>query len=187
MPRDRRRDILILGAGGFTAGLNDDFHSYTFVDIERTLKDVSEQYFLGQKLSPNKNFVVQDASQFLKNTPKKYDLILLDVYSNSFQVPEDLITAEFMVRIRNCVRDGGIVLMNMITHPSFDDVYTRVFDNTFHQVFTHNTGRQVIGFMDPWSGDNMPSNIIYTYYHRPNDGRIYTTNKTPVIYDRYHK
>ncbi len=185
MPRDRRHDILILGAGGFTAGLNDDYHHYTFVDIERTLRDISEKHFLDQKLTPNKTFVVQDASQFLKNTPHKYDLILLDVYSNSYQVPEDLITIEFMTRIRDRIRDGGIIIMNMITRPDFNDQYTRVFDNTFHRVFTHNTGRQVIGFFNPWSNAAMPSNIIYTYYHRPNDDRIYTINKTPVIYDRY--
>lgn len=185
LPRDRRRDILILGAGGFTAGIKDTFHNYTFVDIERTLKDVTERHFLHQKLSPNKKFIVQDASQFLKNTPNTYDLILLDVYSNSYQVPEDLITAEFLMRIRNRLRDGGILVMNMITTPGFSDRYTQVFDNTFHTIFPHNTGRQVIGYFNPWQDDNQPSNIIYTYYHRPTDNRIYTINKTPVIYDRY--
>ncbi len=185
MPTDRRRKILVLGAGGFTAGLNDTFHDYTFVDIERTLQDVSEKYFLGKKLTPNKHFVVQDASQFLKNTPEKYDVILLDVYSNSYQVPESLITAEFLQRIRARVADNGIVLMNMITSPNFDDAYTRVFDNTFHAVFPFNTSRQVIGIMNPWTKKSAPANIIYIYYNRENDGRIYTINQTPVIYDRY--
>lgn len=185
LPTDRVRKILVLGAGGFTAGLNDTFHEYTFVDIESTLKDVSEKYFLGRKLSPNKKFIVQDASQFLKNTPEKYDIILLDVYSNSYQVPESLITAEFLQRIRARVADGGVVLMNMVTSPIFDDAYTRVFDNTFHAVFPHNTSRQVMGPINPWVSPSAPSNVIYVYYNRENDNRIYTINKTPVIYDRY--
>ncbi|MDE6570890.1 MAG: fused MFS/spermidine synthase [Alphaproteobacteria bacterium] len=184
IPTDRVYDILILGAGGFTVGLNDERNNYTFVDIERTLKDISEKYFLGQKLTPNKKFVVQDASQFLKNTPEKYDLIMLDVYSNSYQVPEDLITAEFLQRIKSRVKDGGIVVMNMVTSPHFADTYTQVFDNTFHAVFTSNTARQTIGYADPWRQTD-PSNIMYIWYNRPNDGRIYTINKTPVIYDRY--
>jgi hypothetical protein len=184
LPTDRKYKILILGAGGFTAGLQDTHHEYTFVDIEPTLKDISEEHFLGQKLSSNKKFIVQDASQFLKNTNEKYDLILLDVYSNSYQIPEGLITAEFMSRIKSRVADNGVVLMNMITSASFDDAYTRVFDNTFHSVFTHNTSRQIIGDFSPWNVESV-TNIVYAYYHRENDGRIYTINKTPVIYDRY--
>lgn len=184
LPRDRKYKILVLGAGGFTAGLTDSFHEYTFVDIEPTLKEISEKYFLGQKLTDNKHFVVQDASQFLKNTNETYDLILLDVYSNSYQIPEGLITAEFMARIKSRVADNGIVLMNMITSPSFDDAYTRVFDNTFHSVFTQNTSRQVIGEFTPWHPESI-TNIVYAFYNKKNDGRIYTINKTPVIYDRY--
>lgn len=184
IPRDRKYKILVLGAGGFTAGLNDDFHDYTFVDIEHTLKDVSEKYFLNQKLTPNKKFIVQDASQFLKNSPERYDLILLDVYSNSFQVPEGLITAEFMQRIKSRIAPNGIIIMNMISSSSFADKYTRVFDNTFHSVFPYNTSRQVVGYSNPWVGRDVV-NILYIYYNRENEGRIYTINKTPVIYDRY--
>ncbi|MBD5391803.1 fused MFS/spermidine synthase [bacterium] len=183
MPRDRRRRILVLGAGGFTAGLNDAFNEYTFVDIEATLRDVSEQHFLGRNIGPNKEFIVQDASQFLKNTDKEYDLIILDVYSNSYQIPENLITAEFMSRIKSRVAPNGIIIMNMVTSSSFDDAYTRVFDNTFHYVFDRNTQRQVIGTQNPWTGDNQ-ANVMYIFYNRANDGRIYTINKTPVIYDR---
>ena len=174
---------MVLGAGGFTAGLRDTFHEYTFVDIEPTLKNVAEKHFLKQNLTPNKKFIVQDASQFLKNTPEQYDIILLDVYSNSFQIPEGLITTEFMSRIKSRVAPNGVVLMNMIESPSFADAYTRVFDNTFRSVFTHNTSRQIIDIFNPWNRDEF-ANVIYIYFNTENDGRIYTINKTPVIYDR---
>lgn len=183
MPRNKMHKILVLGAGGFTAGLNDNFNYYTFVDIERTLQDVAEKHFLKQKLSGNKRFVVQDASQFLKNTSEKYDLIILDVYSNSFQIPEGFITVEFMERLKSKVADNGIIVMNVIARPDFNNKFSQVFDNTFHKVFTNNTHRQVIGFMNPW-GNSLDANVIYVYYNRDNDGRVYTINKTPVIYDR---
>lgn len=183
LPADKPHKILILGAGGFTVGLRDTFNEYTFVDIEPTLKDISEKYFLKQKLSSNKKFIVQDASQFLKNTTQQYDIILLDVYSNSFQVPEGLITTEFMSRIKSRVAPNGVVLMNIIESPSFGDAYTRVFDNTFHSVFTHNTSRQIIDTINPWVRDEV-ANVMYIYFNVENDGRIYTINKTPVIYDR---
>ena len=159
------------------------FHDYTFVVIEPTLKDISEKHFLKKKLTPNKRFVLQDASQFLKNTTETYDVILLDVYSNSYQIPEGLITAEFMGRIKSRVAPNGVVLMNTIVSTAFTDAYTRVFDNTFHSVFTHNTIRQVIGYMNPWVQSDA-ANVIYVYINRENDGRIYTINSTPVIYDR---
>jgi predicted membrane-bound spermidine synthase len=183
MPHDKRRNILVLGAGGFTAGLDDPFNSYTFIDIEKTLKDVSEQKFLNEKLTPNKVFIVQDASQFLKNTPLSYDLIILDVYSNSYRIPEDFITAEFMLRIKDRVAKNGIIIMNVICSPNFADKYTQVFDNTFHAVFTSNTQRQVIGPSNPWM-EKTGANVMYIWYNRESTDRIYTINKTPAIYDR---
>ena len=186
LPPDRVHKILVLGAGGFTAGLDDTYNEYTFVDIEYTLRDITEKYFLGRPLTNNKRFVVQDASQFLKNTDEKYDLILVDVYSNSFQVPEGFITAEFMQRVKSRIADDGILIMNVIASISFQDKYTQVFDNTFHTVFPYNTQRQVVGFMNPWVPNDV-ANIMYIWYNRDNDGRIYTINKTPVIYDRYAK
>lgn len=184
MPNDKTHKILVLGAGGFTLGIKDVHNEYTFVDIERTLKDVSEKHFLNEKLSANKKFIVDDASQFLKNTNEQYDFILLDVYSNSYQVPESLITVEFMERLKARIAPNGIIAMNMIVSPEFDDKYSRVFDNTFHRVFPHNTSRQVIGWFNPWIKQDGASNVIYLYYNTENDGRVYTINKTPVIYDR---
>jgi len=184
MPQDRKYKILVLGAGGFTLGLHDARNDYTFVDIEHTLKGVAEKHFLEQKLTKNKRFVVEDASQFLKNSDELYDFILLDIYSNSFQVPEGFITAEFMERLKSRVAPKGIITMNMIVYPEFADAYTRVFDNTFHAVFPYNTSRHVVDDFNPWRNTMGASNVVYVYYNVPNDGRVYTINKTPVIYDR---
>jgi len=183
LPVTHRREILVLGAGGFTIGLNDTFHSYTFIDIEKTLKDVTEQKFLDKKLTPNKKFIVQDASQFLKNTSKKYDVIILDVFSNTYQVPESFITAEFMERMKSRVADNGVILMNVAASPSFADPFTQTFDNTFHSVFKNNAQRQIMGNHNPWDESQL-LNLIYIYHNRPNSNRIYTINKTPVIYDK---
>lgn len=186
LPRYRKNKVLVLGAGGFTAGLNDKKNDYTFVDIERTLKEISEKYFLGETLTPNKKFIVQDASQYLKNTEEQYDVILVDVYSNSFQIPEGFITAEFMQRVKSRIAPNGILIMNVIASQSFKDKYSQVFDNTFHTVFPHNTQRQVVGYVDPWA-ESDTANILYIWYNRESDDRIYTINKTPVIYDRFVK
>ena len=72
----------------------------------------------------------------------------------------------------------------MIVSASFKDKYSQVFDNTFHTVFPYNTQRQVIGINNPWIYGDV-ANVLYIFYNTENDGRIYTINKTPVIYDRY--
>ena len=164
----------------------DSFNDYTFVDIEHTLQEISEKYFLGRPLPENKKFLVQDASQYLKNSTEKYDMILVDVYSNSFQIPEGFITTEFMQRVNSHSAHDGILIMNVVASQSFRDKYSRVFDNTFHAVFPHNTQRQVVGYADPYA-ENDVVNILYVWYNRDSDDRIYTINKTPVIYDRYVK
>ena len=118
------------------------------------------------------------------NIDTQYDFILLDVYSNSYQVPESLITAEFMTRLKSRIAPNGIIAMNMIVSPEFGDKYSRVFDNTVRTVFPYNLSRQSLGRFNPWISSDGASNIIYVFHNIENDGRIYTINKTPVIYDR---
>ncbi len=186
LPHDKKYKILVLGAGGFTAGLKDTYNEYIFVDIEHTLQEISEKYFLNEPLTKNKKFIVQDASQYLKNSKEKYDVILVDVYSNSYQVPEGFITAEFMQRVKDHIAPKGVLIMNVIASQTFKDNYSKVFDNTFHTVFPYNSQRQVISYANPWVYNDVV-NILYIWYNRDEDNRIYTINKTPVIYDRYIK
>ena len=66
LPADGRpKNILIVGAGGFTMGLKDRHNRYVYVDVDASLQRISK-IFLPEKLGPNKSFVVQDANQFLK-------------------------------------------------------------------------------------------------------------------------
>ena len=91
-----------------------------------------------------------------------------------------------MARVKSRVAPDGILIMNIVSSQSFRDKYSQVFDNTFHTVFPQNTQRQVIGFANPYA-DNDVANILYIWYNRESDDRIYTINKTPVVYDRYVK
>ena len=89
-----------------------------------------------------------------------------------------------MARLKSRIAPGGVVAMNMIVSPAFSDKYSRVFDNTFRSVFPYNTSRHIIGYYNPWTATDGPANVLYIYHNIENDGRIYTINKTPVIYDR---
>ena len=181
LPKDRKKDVLILGAGGFTMGEGDAFHNYTFLDIDRSLLKISEEKFLKHKLTPNKRFVVEDANQFLKDSTQKYDLIVLDTYSGMGIIPMDLITKEYFTRVKNNLKKGGIVVMNILTSPNFSDAFAVNLDNTIRSVFTHSLSRQVIGNFNAWGQQR--ANVIYVYYDVADKGGIYTANKNAVFYD----
>lgn len=181
LPKDSVKDVLILGAGGFTMGDGDTVNNYTFLDIDKSLLKISEEQFLKKKLSANKKFVVEDANQFLKDSISKYDLIVLDTYSSMGIIPMDLITHEYFARVKNNLKEGGIVVMNILTSPNFSDAFAINLDNTIRSVFKDNLSRQVIGNFDAWK--HQRSNVIYVYYNRPDTGRIYTANKNAVFYD----
>ena len=181
LPKDAKKDILILGAGGFTMGEGDTFHNYTFLDIDKSLLKISEEKFLEHKLDANKKFVVEDANQFLKDSEQKYDLIVLDTYSSMGIIPMDLITKEYFIRVKNNLKKGGIVVMNILTSPNFSNAFAINLDNTIRSVFTHSLSRQVIGNFNAWG--HQRANVIYVYYDVADKGGIYTADKNAVFYD----
>lgn len=184
IPEKETKDILIIGAGGFTMGLEDKRNNYVFVDIDKTLQAISEKYMLPEKLSSNKKFIVADANQFLKESRDKYDLIILDTYSGLNLIPFDLTTREYFMRAKNNLKEGGILVMNIIAAPNFKGSQAQNLDNTIRSVFTHNLQRQVIGDFDAWCQTNCHrNNAMYVYYNYPNSGKIYTRNKNTVFYD----
>ena len=182
LPQDKINNILILGAGGFTLGRDDNRNTYTYVDVDKALLSLSEKYFLKEKLSSNKKFEVQDANQFLKEDKTKYDLIILDTYSSGRVIPSDLITREYFQRVKNHMQRNGIIVMNLITDASFQTDFSMNLDNTLRSVFPFNLSRQVIGLMNPWQKDE-PKNVIYVYYHHANPQKTYTINQNSSYLD----
>ncbi|HQX26703.1 MAG TPA: fused MFS/spermidine synthase [Alphaproteobacteria bacterium] len=177
-------NILVLGAGGFTLGIDEDINIYHYVDIDPNLKDVAEDYFLGKELGPNKTFHPVAAESFLIQGDEKYDVIVLDAYQGSITLPENLVTQEFFQRVKKRLAPGGIVICNFIISPGFADPFSRNLDNTFSSVFPFAV-RQVIGTYDGWSKTEM-ENVLFIYRQSPDENnlKIYTDNKNTVYYDK---
>ncbi len=182
IPQNEIKDILIVGAGGFTIGLDDSRNNYTYVDIDKNLKRVSEDFFLKRKLDTNKEFIVQDANQFLKESTQKYDLIVLDTYSSQHYIPMELITREYFQRAKNNLKENGILVLNAIAVPNFSDNFAMNLDNTLRTVFPRNLHSQISRTFNAW-GKNEQRNVIYVYYNIPNNNTIYTINKNASFYD----
>jgi spermidine synthase len=180
------KDILVIGAGGFTIGLKDTSNNYTFLDIDSSLQKTAEENFLGQKLSDNKKFVAMDARRFLNQSEKEYDLIVLDAYQGRYTVPETLVTREFFLQIKSALKDNGVLIANIIEDPAFADTFSVRLDRTFRSVFPVAT-RQVIGEYSGWKFQNPVRNVMYISYAASEKIQgIYTDDKNTSAFDRSH-
>lgn len=183
---ENKKSILVIGAGGFSLGVGDDVNDYTFVDIDGSLQDVTEEYLIKGKLGENKVFVPEPARAFLFSNKQQYDFIFLDAFSNVMSVPPQLITEEFYLKVKSALKEGGIVAMNVIAYPDFATRYTVKFDQTFRKVFPY-ANRHVIHPYNGWKQKDSSelNNILYIYFdnrHMTNSG-IYTDNKNAYFWD----
>ena len=181
LPRSYPRDILVLGAGGFTVGLKDDFHNYTYLDIEKDLQKISEQKFLKEKLTPNKKFIAQDAYLYMLNEQKKFDLIVVDVFSAVYSIPMNFVTTDFFTMVKNSLKENGIMVANIITSAAFNNSFAKRVDNTLRHVFPHYLDRRVLQPYNPYTPDNLV-NVEYIYYNYPIDNAVYTLNQNTAVY-----
>lgn len=182
-----KKDILVIGAGAFTIGAEDDFHNYDFVDIDKSLKGIAEKHILKKSLGPNKTFHAVPARAFLTSTEKKYDIIMLDAYRGALSLPEHLVTREFFQQVKDRLKDDGKVLANMAVAPNFANPFSRNLDNTFRSVFPNYSRHNVQGDYGLWNDkENMMRNVIYMYRHYPGEdgATIYTDNKNRAFLDR---
>ncbi len=184
------KDILVIGAGAFTFGHNDKNNNYTYIDIDRDLKEVAEKYILREPIGDNKIFIPKPARAFLQESKKKYDLIYLDTYLGGSRIPEHLVTIEYFEQVKKHLKNNGILMTNFILSPNFNSALSRNLDNTFRSVFPH-TSRVVIKEQYKlWSDSaTQAANVAYIYRHQDNykKGHIYTDNKNTVFYDKPKK
>lgn len=180
IPKDALpKNILIIGAGGFTFGHNDLKNNYTYLDIDKDLKEVSEEYLLKEKLQKNKTFYPIPARAYLARTDKKFDIILLDAYLGGLSIPEHLVTQEFFFEIKSHLNDKAILIANFITSPNFNNLFSKNIDNTIRSVFPYLSRHAPDNKQDIWSQDPTKSaNYMYIYKHYADidAGSIYTDN-----------
>lgn len=125
---NKPKEILVLGAGGFTLSLNDTRNRYTYVDIDKDLKTVSEKELLGQPI--NGKFVADDGRHFLIQNKIKYDVIVVDVYTNKTSIPSSFVTSDFYADTKKSLKDDGVLLVNTISKPLFKDDYSKHLNNS---------------------------------------------------------
>lgn len=177
-------DILVIGAGGFTLGVTDKKNNYVFVDIDKDLKDIAEEKLLEQKLTPNKKFEAVPARAFLYQSDQKFDLVLLDIFRGPSKTPEHLVTAEFLQQVKEAIKPGGVMAANYIVSANFSNDFAIKLDNTIRHVFK-NVNRMTLGDYNAWEPELMHSNVIYSYFDKPDAPTgIYTDDKNSAVFDK---
>lgn len=108
--------VLILGGGAFTLpeylATKHPSSKIDVVEIDEQLPAIAERYF-GYDTKPNISVISQDARTFLNDNDKQYDIILVDVYSDT-AIPFSLATEEYAGLLRRALKQGGIVAANII-------------------------------------------------------------------------
>ncbi|GJL85136.1 MAG: hypothetical protein DHS20C02_09110 [Micavibrio sp.] len=186
---EKPRDILVIGAGAFTFGHEDGFHHYDYVDIDKALRKVAEEYILKSRLKDNKTFYPIPARAYLTKTKKKYDLIMLDAFLGDLTIPEHLVTVEFFAQVKEHLKEKGVVIANFGSSPNFLSPFSRHLDNTFRTAFPHISRHVVLEKYKIWDDDpGYAANSIYIYRNQPdNDSdELYTDNKNRIFYDKPH-
>jgi spermidine synthase len=163
------KDVLVLGAGGFVVDLNDQLNRYTYVDIDPTLKDVSESRFLMKEIKSN--FIIEDARRFLIDQEDEYQVMFLDAFSSSKSIPAHLVTKEFFTLIRESLPVNGYVVVNVVMDSLFRSDYSIRFHSTLVSVFP---------FCSFESNNSNPddrfSNVMYYCEKKSEKIEVYTDN-----------
>jgi spermidine synthase len=144
------RNALIIGlGGGIIANQLRYFHPEIAVDgveIDPKVIQVARNYF---GLSPDVDVFNQDGRIFVTLSKNKYDLVIIDAYTQQIYIPFHLTTVEFFTKLKDRLSPQGIVAMN-VSAPRADSPLLQSIMNTLRLVFGH-----VYLFRIPMSTDNI--------------------------------
>lgn len=133
------KKILNIGlAGGSLSRLFDHYFAGDVdidgVEIDQKVIDLARTYFdLGAQSTEVYN---QDGRIFLNYSQDRYDLIVVDAYSQELYIPWTLTTREFWSLVRDHLRPGGVVAIN-VNATSPDSELLQSVKNTMLSVFDH--------------------------------------------------
>lgn len=112
--------ILVVGLGG--ASVQRAYQKYSpqvsveTAEIDPLVVKVAREYFQFPDNSTNK-VILSDGRLFLRNTDKKYDVLLMDAYTRNrygSSIPHHLVTREFFVLANKHLTENGVLAYNVI-------------------------------------------------------------------------
>ncbi len=129
----RDKEILVLGAGGFTISHRETRNRYTYVDIDPAIRKIAEQHFLGEAALGA--FVADDARRFVVRSAQRFDAEIVDVYSSHSSIPGHLVTREFWQGTRRALKPDGVLIANLILDGQLATPYARNLLATMESIY----------------------------------------------------
>lgn len=156
-------------------------------DIDKTLYEISEKYFLEKKLSEKINFYPLPA-RYLANIKGKeivkYDLIIVDAYKGK-TIPSQLLTKEFYDSLKS-ISNWTITFNFILDKEKKSDFYKKNINtliSSIWDIYSKDTNNS-----DYWKTNIIVSNKNFNLYDKEkyfNDYDIYTDNKWTQEIDKY--
>lgn len=169
-------NVLLLGlAGGTIARQLHHFYgekvNLTGVELDPAVLSIAKQYFSLDNL-PLKMYN-QDARLFLRQTTEQYDIIIVDVYHNEFEIPWNMTTKEFWGLVAQKLTPNGLAAMNVATSTK-NQILLQALTNTQLEIFKNVYITSVHG------PDQAVGNYIITMANTPADFSSLTSTNTEL-------
>ena len=154
--------VAILGsAAGTVARAYGHFFPDTKVDaveIDGELTELGRKYF--DLDNPNMEVFTEDARPWLRQSDRVYDTIMVDAYHQPY-IPFYLATKEFFELVKDRLRPGGTMLIN-IGHPEGNDDLERTLTTTVAEEFpsikrdaVEDTSTMLVASESPVTAENL--------------------------------
>ena len=173
--------VLGLGGGGMDKRLRARGLAVDNVELDPMVVAVAREYF-----GFDGSVIVDDARHYIRQTDKKYDLVVFDVL-NGYSVVPHLLTKEAFTEIKAVLAPEGILTVNTLgfeSHLSTEDPYEKALYQTLSAVFPYvsvkTTGYEFQNFVFYCS--DYPLTLDSQFV--PID--IFPDEETPVFTDDYN-
>jgi spermidine synthase len=146
--KDPPKNALIIGlGGGIIANQLHYFHPSIEIDgveIDPKVIQIARTYFA---LSDAVRTYNQDGRIFVGQVRRKYDVLVIDAYTQQVYIPFHLTTMEFFSQVKQRLSDDGIVAMN-VSSAKEDSPLIQSISNTLRLVFAHVYRMRIPGSVD---------------------------------------
>lgn len=129
----RDRQILVLGAGGFTLSHREPSNHYTYVDIDPAVRGIAEKQFLHEAATGD--FIADDARRFVIRSDRRFAAAIVDVYGSHASIPGHLVTREFWQSTRRVLEPDGLLIANLILDSTLATPYARNLLATIESIY----------------------------------------------------
>ncbi len=191
------KKVLFLGGGAYSypkhyISTKQNDSTIDVVEIDEKFTEVAKEYF---ELKENDRLKIyhEDARMYIEKNSKKYDAIFNDCF-NSLTVPPQVLTVEFMKKIKISLNKNGVYIMNVIApiegNTRILDTLINTIEKHFKRVDIYKVNKDVnpkhyqniilVGTDNKEIEVNKNSEYNRINYIKKNSKRIYTDDNCPI-------